>query len=79
MPVGVQSVLDTCGMNWEIIVVDDGSRDRTSNVWGIGANNRASGVRFSRNLARRPRCCRLNHARGDAVVTIDADLQHPRA
>jgi glycosyltransferase involved in cell wall biosynthesis len=76
----VQSVLDTCGMNWEIIVVDDGSRDRTFERLGeLAANNpRIRGVRFSRNFGKEAALLAgLNHARGDAVVTIDADLQHP--
>lgn len=76
----VQAVLDTCGMNWEIIVVDDGSRDRTFERLGeLAANNpRIRGVRFSRNFGKEAALLAgLNHARGDAVVTIDADLQHP--
>jgi len=76
----VQAVLETCGMDWEIIVVDDGSRDRTFERLGelAAANPRIRGARFSRNFGKEAALLAgLNLARGDAVVTIDADLQHP--
>jgi glycosyltransferase involved in cell wall biosynthesis len=76
----VQAVLETCGMNWEIIVVDDGSRDRTFERLGeiAAVNPRIRGARFSRNFGKEAALLAgLNLARGDAVVTLDADLQHP--
>jgi glycosyltransferase involved in cell wall biosynthesis len=76
----IQEVLATTGMTWEIIVVDDGSRDRTfERLRELAAQEaRIRGVRFSRNFGKEAALLAgLNMARGDAVVTIDADLQHP--
>jgi glycosyltransferase involved in cell wall biosynthesis len=65
--------------DWEVIVVDDGSRDDTALVmlpW-----TREPGVRYlrlSRNFGKE---CALtagiDHAAGEVVVLMDADLQHP--
>lgn len=76
----IKDVLTTCGMDWEIIVVDDGSSDRTFNKLQELATKEArfKGVRFSRNFGKEAALLAgLNIAKGDAVVTIDADLQHP--
>jgi polyisoprenyl-phosphate glycosyltransferase len=76
----IGEILDDCGMDWEIIVVDDGSRDRTfDRLRDLAAQDaRIRGVRFSRNFGKEAALLAgLNIAKGDAVVTIDADLQHP--
>jgi glycosyltransferase involved in cell wall biosynthesis len=76
----IGQVLEPCGMDWEIIVIDDGSRDRTfDQVRAVaGRDARIKGLRFSRNFGKEAALLAgLNTARGDAVVTIDADLQHP--
>jgi polyisoprenyl-phosphate glycosyltransferase len=76
----ISEVLETCGMDWEIIVVDDGSSDRTfDRLRELAAQDtRIRGVRFSRNFGKEAALLAgLNVARGDAVVTIDSDLQHP--
>lgn len=76
----IGEVLDTCGMEWEIIVVDDGSSDRTFERLRELArkDTRLRGARFSRNFGKEAALLAgLSLARGDAVVTIDADLQHP--
>ncbi len=64
---------------WEIIVVDDGSRDATLaalDPWLDG-----SGVvclALSRNFGKEAALgAGLDHALGDVVITMDADLQHP--
>jgi glycosyltransferase involved in cell wall biosynthesis len=72
--------LASCGMNLEIIVVDDGSRDDTFERLRELAQRdpRIKGLRFSRNFGKEAALLAgLRAARGDAVVTIDADLQHP--
>jgi glycosyltransferase involved in cell wall biosynthesis len=76
----IKEILATCGMEWEIIVVDDGSRDGTfGKLRELAAREpRIRGVRFSRNFGKEAALLAgLNTARGDAVITIDADLQHP--
>ena len=67
--------------DWEVIVVDDGSRDDTALV--MATWTREPGVRYlrlSRNFGKE---CALtagiDHAAGDVVVLMDADLQHPPA
>ncbi|MFG2117197.1 glycosyltransferase family 2 protein [Streptomyces sp. NPDC048718] len=66
--------------DFEIVYVDDGSRDRTLPLLeGIAAGDpRARYVSFSRNFGKEAAMLAgLRHARGDAVVIMDADLQHP--
>ncbi|MEP7314762.1 MAG: glycosyltransferase family 2 protein, partial [Pseudomonadota bacterium] len=64
----------------EFIVIDDGSRDRTFDQAAAlsveGMPVRA--LRLSKNFGKEAALLAgLQHARGDLVVTIDADLQHP--
>jgi undecaprenyl-phosphate 4-deoxy-4-formamido-L-arabinose transferase len=73
------AALERLGRPFEIIFVDDGSRDGT---WAIverlhaqDANVRA--VRFKRNFGQHPAMhAGLARARGDVVVTMDGDLQN---
>jgi polyisoprenyl-phosphate glycosyltransferase len=65
---------------WEIIFVDDGSRDDTlALVKAQSARDpRIGAVSFSRNFGKEVAIAAgLDHARGRAVVIMDADLQHP--
>jgi len=74
------TTLASCGLDLEIIVVDDGSRDGTFERLRELAQGdpRVKGLRFSRNFGKEAALLAgLRAARGDAVVTIDADLQHP--
>ncbi len=76
----IGGVLDGFGVRWEIVVVDDGSRDGTfERVRELARREpRIKGVRFSRNFGKESALLAgLNFAAGDAVITIDADLQHP--
>jgi len=76
----IGGVLDGCDVRWEIVVVDDGSRDSTfERVRELSRSEpRIKGVRFSRNFGKESALLAgLNYAAGDAVITIDADLQHP--
>ena len=65
--------------HWEVIVVDDGSRDDTALVMRDWLHE--PGVRFislSRNFGKEAALTAgLEHAQGDAVVMMDADRQHP--
>lgn len=76
----VKATLGSCGMKWEIIVVDDGSHDKTFTRLGelAQADSRIKSIRLSRNFGKEAALLAgLRAARGDAVITIDADLQHP--
>jgi dolichol-phosphate mannosyltransferase len=66
----------------EIIYVDDGSRDRTLAVIHALAvqDRRIRFLSFSRNFGHQAALTAgLEHARGDAVIMMDSDLQHPPA
>jgi glycosyltransferase involved in cell wall biosynthesis len=65
---------------FEFIFVDDGSRDETSRLLYelARADPRVRGLRLSRNFGQQiATTAGLEHAAGDAVVIIDADLQDP--
>jgi polyisoprenyl-phosphate glycosyltransferase len=66
--------------DYEIIYVDDGSRDGTPAVltrFAI-ADPRVRFLRLSRNFGHQAALTAgLEHARGDIVVSMDSDLQHP--
>jgi dolichol-phosphate mannosyltransferase len=66
----------------EIIYVDDGSRDRTLPVIRnlAAQDRRVRFLSFSRNFGHQAALTAgLEHARGDAVIMMDSDLQHPPA
>lgn len=68
------------GVLWEILFVDDGSSDAT--LPAIMAANmrdpRIVGISLSRNFGKEAALtCGLEHAGGDVVISMDADLQHP--
>lgn len=64
--------------NWDIVVVDDGSRDNTALVVRtLPTELRATLVRFSRNFGKEYAITAgLDHAHGDIVICMDADGQH---
>ncbi|GGT34948.1 glycosyltransferase family 2 protein [Streptomyces purpureus] len=65
---------------FELVYVDDGSHDRTLPILEEIASTdpRARYVSFSRNFGKEAAMLAgLQHADGDAVVIMDADLQHP--
>lgn len=75
-------VLDACGWDYEIIFVNDGSRDRSAEILaGLAASDpRVKTVRFSRNFGHESAMIAgIDFASGDAVICMDADLQHPPA
>jgi dolichol-phosphate mannosyltransferase len=67
-------------VTWEVIFVDDGSTDQTSNIIESAgfADPRIGVIRFSRNFGHQAAVTAgLDFADGDAVVVMDADLQDP--
>ena len=76
----LEPVLQNLGMGWEIILVDDGSTDGTwEEILGNARDNTGvRGLSFARNFGHQNALLAgLKHAKGDAVVTMDGDLQHP--
>jgi polyisoprenyl-phosphate glycosyltransferase len=68
------------GYDYELVVVNDGSKDRTPEILdSLAADDpRLRVVHLSRNFGHQPALTAgLEHARGDAVVMLDADLQDP--
>ena len=66
--------------NWEVVYVNDGSTDTTLSVIETFRNTdlRVAVVSLSRNFGKEIAVTAgLDHAAGDAVVIIDADLQDP--
>ncbi|MEB3237864.1 MAG: glycosyltransferase family 2 protein [Candidatus Sericytochromatia bacterium] len=73
-------VLDRLGSPWELILVDDGSRDGTLDLMRAFASEdpRIKAVGLSRNFGHQVAATAgLDHATGDAIILIDADLQDP--
>jgi glycosyltransferase involved in cell wall biosynthesis len=73
-------VLDSIGDNWELILVDDGSTDgSTEIIRSLGEKDcRVRPVIFARNFGHQIAVTAgLDYSRGQAVVIIDSDLQDP--
>jgi glycosyltransferase involved in cell wall biosynthesis len=76
----LKAVLDTLGETYEIVFVNDGSRDKTSEiVRGMCASDEnVKLVEFSRNFGHQIAVTAgMDHSSGRTVVLIDADLQDP--
>jgi len=76
----VKEVMDSCGEPWELILVDDGSTDgSTDKIRELAARDKTvRPVIFARNFGHQVAITAgWDYARGDAVVIIDADLQDP--
>lgn len=76
----VAPIIEAIDARWEIVFVNDGSRDRTLDL--IRAANRREprvrGIDFSRNYGKEVALSAgLDHARGRAVIPMDVDLQDP--
>jgi polyisoprenyl-phosphate glycosyltransferase len=76
----IRQALGQCDLDHELVLVDDGSSD---NSWEIIAAEAKAfsdvrALRLSRNFGKEAALCAgLEHARGDAVIVMDADGQHP--
>jgi len=76
----IRDVMNQAGKPWELILVDDGSTDgSTDAIRKLGANDeRVRPVIFARNFGHQIAVSAgIDYSRGDAVVIIDADLQDP--
>lgn len=76
----LSAVVETLDANCEFVFVNDGSTDRTlEKIKALRAkDSRIRFVDFSRNFGHQIAVSAgIDHARGDAIVIIDADLQDP--
>ncbi len=76
----IGGILTTQNIDFELLFVNDGSKDQTWNNICKAAekNSKIRGINFSRNFGKESAMfAGLAQARGDCVVVIDCDLQHP--
>lgn len=76
----LRPILDNLPVEWEIICVNDGSTDDTLQIVQAlsSIDERIKVLNLSRNFGKESALtAALDHARGDAVIPIDADLQDP--
>ena len=76
----VRATMEALGESWELILVDDGSTDGSGQAIAELArrDRHLRPIHFARNFGHQIAVTAgLDHARGQAVVIIDADLQDP--
>lgn len=76
----ITSVVSPLGMDYEIVLVDDGSKDKTYEVAKSLSlkDSRIKTIKFARNFGHQMALLAgLKFASGDVIVMMDSDLQHP--
>ena len=76
----LRETLDALDRKWELIFIDDGSKDNTAElIDGLAAETHSvRAVHLSRNFGHQAALCAgLEQANGDYVITMDGDGQHP--
>lgn len=76
----ISAVMDSTGEPWELVLINDGSRDGSLALMEAYAarDSRVKIVNFARNFGHQTAVTAgIDYASGDAVILIDADLQDP--
>ena len=76
----VTAVMEQLPYTYEMLFIDDGSRDRSREILlELGTRDpRVQSIFLARNSGHQlALTCGIDHAEGDAVITMDGDLQHP--
>jgi glycosyltransferase involved in cell wall biosynthesis len=76
----LKEVMEQTGEPWELVLVNDGSADRTAELMRElrATDSRVHYIDFARNFGHQIAVTAgMDYAQGDAVVLIDADLQDP--
>ena len=74
----IAKVMAQNGFSYEVIFINDGSKDRS---WEVierlaAESEHVRGIKFRRNYGKSPALyCGFKEAQGDVVITMDADLQ----
>lgn len=79
MHAAITAAIEPLGVPFEMVFVDDGSKDTTATLAKEIARTdpRVRFVRFRRNYGQTPAMAAgIEHARGEIVVTMDGDLQN---
>jgi glycosyltransferase involved in cell wall biosynthesis len=76
----IKETMSPLNYEYELIIVDDGSIDNSFHIIKDYAQKYkfVKGIKLSRNMGHQAALdCGLKHATGDAIISMDADLQHP--
>ena len=76
----LSAVLETIEIDFEIVLIDDGSKDKTWQMMQAAAlsSDKLKVIKLSRNYGHQiALSCGLDQAEGQVVLVIDADLQDP--
>jgi len=75
-----KAIVDTLGQDFELILVDDSSKDRSFAIMEKlrAADSRVKIVQMANNFGQhKALMCGFSYAKGDFIITMDDDLQHP--
>lgn len=78
----IHDVMETLDYKYELIFVDDGSQDDSRGILArlMDKYDWVKPLLLSRNCGHQVAItCGMDHATGDAVITMDGDMQHPPA
>ncbi len=78
----LKAVMEVHGESFEIVLVDDGSRDRTFTLLReiAAVDSRVTVVKLRRNFGQTSALAAgFDHSRGEYVIAMDGDLQHDPA
>lgn len=76
----ITAIMNDTGYDYNLVFVDDGSKDSSAFILKqlVEENNHVEAYLLSRNYGHQMALtCGLDNADGDAVITMDGDLQHP--
>lgn len=74
------NILGTISWEWELIFVNDGSEDSSEQILDqfASSDKRVKVINFSRNWGHEAAMIAgIDHSRGNGIICMDADLQHP--
>lgn len=76
----ITAILTHNNIQFELLFIDDGSQDNSWNIIRMlhSKHDNILGLRFSRNFGHQAAILAgITYAKGDAIITMDGDFQHP--